>query len=1232
MKKLILLFGLLSIALFEAQATSSENYISTTDCLNEDCSKKTETVQYFDFLGRAKQTVNVKVTPMGKDVVTPIVYDELGRQTRNYLPVPQNSTANGAIYSQAVGMVSYPVADATNIYQGEKTYTEKFFEASPLQRILQQKQEGNDWNTKSTTFGYDVNSSSDHVKKYELITTWNSAGKLYINELKPVSEYKTGELIKNTVTNEDGNTVVEFKDGSGQTILIRKSMNGLGNTDSYYVYNDYGQLAYVIPPLASVSNLDSVTLDNLCYQYRYDSKNRLVEKKLPGKGWEFMVYDKADRLIMAQDANMREKGKWLITKYELLGRVAYTGIIGGESRISMQSQAENLVIVEARSTSGFTKNGMQIQYNNWYFVDIETILSVNYYDTYPQYSFNPPFPASINGEITMKEIPTDGKSTQSLPVVSLVKNIEDDNWTKNYTYYDRKGRVIGSHAINHLGGYTKTESELDFAGITKQTKVYHKRLTTDTEKIITQAFTYDHQNRLLVHKHQVDSNPEEILVQNEYNELSQLKNKKLGGTLSSPLQSIDYTYNIKGWLTKINDPSNLNGKLFGYEMRYNKPINVNVAPGRFTGNITEVDWKNASEDVLKRYNYAYDGLNRLQDAVYSEPNAGTPFNNYYNEHLTYDLNGNIKTLKRNAFPITGTTATQVDDLVYQYTGNRLDKVIENALNNTGYEGGNNPISYDSNGNMTNMLDKRIHTIAYNYLNLTNNIASSFAAGPWGQAYTANISYLYRADGTKLRKVNHSAMNGDIGTSTTTDYLDGFQYNYFDNGLGFQCVSCVTNSAYEEQAYKKESISLPGRSGWKLDFVATAEGFYSFTENRYIYQYRDHLGNSRVSFAKNNVGAPEIIDTNNYYPFGLNHTGGNGINTSKIGSFYSYKYNGKELQETGMFDYGWRQYMPDLGRWNGMDQLSEKYRSTSPYAYVANNPVLLIDPDGRWMDEAGHIDTSGQANPFRSLGQNYKPNYSMSPFGVVDNGGGGSLAFGTTDAYSDLMTAFMNGGTGELVNQNGVLKWWTDYDDPNEGVIGIGALGMLKLSNSSIPEIRRSYYNFNPYRSDNTPEWYSFGGRANWGLGAGAVALNKLSGQNRITSVGSSIKLYRPNANGNIFIKNQYVKTIGLSRVGTLLGYGSYGLGLVMDVRGVYNYYDNPNSSNVVHPAKAGLNTVMSTYGLTGAGTIPALLYFGVDAFYPGGWEGYGNDYQSIQSDNAAIMPGFITAPYGSQKF
>ncbi|WP_346770782.1 RHS repeat-associated core domain-containing protein [Chryseobacterium sp.] len=117
------------------------------------------------------------------------------------------------------------------------------------------------------------------------------------------------------------------------------------------------------------------------------------------------------------------------------------------------------------------------------------------------------------------------------------------------------------------------------------------------------------------------------------------------------------------------------------------------------------------------------------------------------------------------------------------------------------------------------------------------------------------------------------------------------------------------------------------------------------KNRYIYQYRDHLGNARISFAKNSEGALEVTDTNNYYPFGLNHIEGM-LSSSNFGGYYSYKYNGKELQETGMYDYGARFYMPDIGRWGVIDPLAEKMRKWSPYNYAFDNPMRFIDPDGR----------------------------------------------------------------------------------------------------------------------------------------------------------------------------------------------------------------------------------------------------------------------------------------------
>lgn len=89
----------------------------------------------------------------------------------------------------------------------------------------------------------------------------------------------------------------------------------------------------------------------------------------------------------------------------------------------------------------------------------------------------------------------------------------------------------------------------------------------------------------------------------------------------------------------------------------------------------------------------------------------------------------------------------------------------------------------------------------------------------------------------------------------------------------------------------------------------------------------------------------------YYAFGMNHIASS-FGTSKIGGLYSYKYNGKELQETGMYDYGARMYMPDIGRWGVVDPLAEKMRRHSPYNYAFNNPIIYIDPDGRQPDPPG----------------------------------------------------------------------------------------------------------------------------------------------------------------------------------------------------------------------------------------------------------------------------------------
>jgi len=158
---------------------------------------------------------------------------------------------------------------------------------------------------------------------------------------------------------------------------------------------------------------------------------------------------------------------------------------------------------------------------------------------------------------------------------------------------------------------------------------------------------------------------------------------------------------------------------------------------------------------------------------------------------------------------------------------------------------------------------------------------------------------------------------------------------------------------------------------KLRIIPTSEGYYDSLLNLYVYNYTDHLGNVRISYADSDhdglvrgrdMRIPhctdmgdgtqacydefipgEIVANNTYYPFGMLFDHNNQANSANA---YKYKYNGKELQETGMYDYGARFYMPDIGRWGVVDPLAEKMRRWSTYNYAFDNPIRFIDPDGR----------------------------------------------------------------------------------------------------------------------------------------------------------------------------------------------------------------------------------------------------------------------------------------------
>ena len=542
-----------------------------------------------------------------------------------------------------------------------------------------------------------------------------------------------------------------------------------------------------------------------------------------------------------------------------------------------------------------------------------------------------------------------------------VRYLENNSFLASSFYYDDKARVVQSYQQNHVGGTDRVDNAYLHAGEIERTQTTHNR-SNASNQVTRHRYLYDHVGRKTKYFHSLNGTEKEV-ANYSYNDRGQLIQKKIQPTstyqtpsngitaLARPanpttittdqatrqieltngtyinaaqtgsylakiapgtsstttaLQTIDYDYHLRGWLTGINAPNGVaslntaQNDLFALSLQYE-------ADGKyFDGNLRKQLWisnpvANSGKIVAKQFTYDYNHANRLTQAQYVGGKE-----NFSLDKAEYDANGNIKYLWQNGW-LGGSSFGRMDQLTFNFThtaGNKLTHVSDAITNNTDVgdfrdrSTGTDDYEYWPNGDLKKDTNKDITLIDYNFLRLPKKL--TLTASRW-------IEYHYSANGQKLRKQN--------STGEVWDYVGEFMYK--------------TSGGGQAQLYQ----------------ITHEEG--RITNGKYEYNYTDHLGNLRLSFRDSlTAGAPPVITQENHYsPFGLSLKGVD----FQPATPDNFKFSQNEQQNDfgiNLYDFGARFSDPTTGnRFLQQDALSEHFANFSPYIYAMSNPLLYSDPSG-----------------------------------------------------------------------------------------------------------------------------------------------------------------------------------------------------------------------------------------------------------------------------------------------
>lgn len=825
---------------------------------------------YIDGLGRTVEQINTLASQPGdgitglapKDIVSLKRFDfdgSLGSQVKNldYLPfVFQGSSSN---YTN--GFISAPF-DVQEIFWQTKHPDEQYFyretrtERSPLNRIEKALGVGDALvgGNNGVSNQYELNTQTENVRIWNIVSGTGF--------LPPASSqaYSTGKLTKSITIDEKGKKVYTYTDFDGKIILkkVQEKEAGLnldenghdGWLSTYYVYDDLDQLRTIITPKAVkylqlnnwVFNSNDV-YQELCFWYQYDEKGRIIIRHSPSAGTIQMVYDNKDRIVLSQDENQRNRPakQWSFYLYDDQNRMIATGLFDKDAtRDAMATFVNSLNngIVSINIYTGSSEtlkadnpvSGSSVYCNSCSNTVINTVA---YYDEYTYQGAK-----AFNTDFSFAPVETSGYSpNQNLYVEAIIKtprtlgfttgtktrvidnnyddgNPANDQFLTSTVYYNDKGRTIQELTDNVKNAVDYTTTQYDFAGRTIGVCEKHTMPGTSLNNYTTiSKFDFDWLKRVTGIYKKFGNENYKKLVAYTYDEFGKIKTKKLSPDYNNGagIETLNYDYNIQGWLRGINKDYALSSSslsqwdhYFGMYMGYdNRDSRFTAA--QYNGNITGTIWKSQGDNMPRKYNYEYDNANRFAKALFTQKTSPSETNWVNNKmdfsvtDISYDENGNLKTMFQKGVIPGNNSPVFIDKLTYEYKtvagnqwSNQLKKVFDQpdlTASNNGSLGdfkdetfGTNgdDYTYDYNGNLAKDNNKKIRVssnsgIQYNYFDKPQKITIE------SKSVT---EFTYDAYGLKLAK---KITNTVTGVSKTTWYMGDFIYEETGGQTNLQMI-------------------------------------------------------------------------------------------------------------------------------------------------------------------------------------------------------------------------------------------------------------------------------------------------------------------------------------------------------------------------------------------------------------------------------------------------------------